>query len=267
MNGTAQRRGSRKAPRCWTPADRGLAEPSSRLSRPGQPLIATLDQLRPPEDQGRAQLQLIASAGDEPRAARGVGSLPVPPPARRTAASRGELGTRPVQYPQIGFMPWSFSSRSSPGCWWGTPRAPIRPGCRVWRNLCWPTLAALSGLACGPRMGQGPSGFSLCSAVSLRCALEFSRALYVGLGWLQVNASCADLSQIRISNPAVLTGVLWTDDTVWPKGLTKNVRTLSHELEPGLFEVRPHAARAQATPPREDQDALHQLTLSGQSRR
>ncbi len=75
--------------------------------------------------------------------------------------------------------------------------------------------------------------------LTLQRAHDVSGAIRYRLSTLRVNASCADLSRVLISDPSVLAGVIWTADTLWPQAVTEGVRTISLELRPGIFQVRP----------------------------
>jgi hypothetical protein len=54
----------------------------------------------------------------------------------------------------------------------------------------------------------------------------------------QVDASGADLSEVRIEQLDVLNGTIWTDQTIWPTGIEDQVRTHSEEIRPGVYQVR-----------------------------
>lgn len=54
----------------------------------------------------------------------------------------------------------------------------------------------------------------------------------------QVDASGADLSGVRVSDPEILVGVIWTDETTWPADVADRIRILSQELSEGIYQVR-----------------------------
>jgi hypothetical protein len=55
---------------------------------------------------------------------------------------------------------------------------------------------------------------------------------------MTVDASGIDLSSLRITDISALEKVLWTHDTTWPQGVREQVRSRSHEIRPGVYEVR-----------------------------
>lgn len=57
------------------------------------------------------------------------------------------------------------------------------------------------------------------------------------LVWIQVDVSGVDLSGALI-DVEVLTNVIWTPGTTWPKGMAKEVRARSQEVQPGVYKVR-----------------------------
>jgi hypothetical protein len=56
--------------------------------------------------------------------------------------------------------------------------------------------------------------------------------------WGTVDVSAADLSHVLIHDVQAVTGVVWSDETVWPAGFADRVRTASHEVGPGRYQVR-----------------------------
>jgi hypothetical protein len=55
---------------------------------------------------------------------------------------------------------------------------------------------------------------------------------------INIDASGADLRQLKLQDLDVLDGVIWTSDTVWPTGLARIIRTHSEEIEPGVYRIR-----------------------------
>ena len=54
----------------------------------------------------------------------------------------------------------------------------------------------------------------------------------------QVDASGADLSEVRIEQLDALSGTIWTDQTIWPPDIEDQVLTHSEEIRPGVYQVR-----------------------------
>ena len=83
------------------------------------------------------------------------------------------------------------------------------------------------------------------------CALALDRALAVAgaqhlarsIDAQQVDASGADLSEVRIEQLDDLSGTIWTDQTIWPPGTEDQVRTYSREIRPGVYQVRYETSR------------------------
>lgn len=63
------------------------------------------------------------------------------------------------------------------------------------------------------------------------------RELLRRLNQMEIDASGADLSLLGLSDMDVLEGVVWTDETVWPPGVYDQVRALSSEIRPGVYQV------------------------------
>jgi len=55
---------------------------------------------------------------------------------------------------------------------------------------------------------------------------------------LKVDASGADLSDLKISSLEPLDGTIWTRETTWPPGIAAQVETHSDEIRPGVYQVR-----------------------------
>jgi hypothetical protein len=53
-----------------------------------------------------------------------------------------------------------------------------------------------------------------------------------------VDASAADLRNLKFHNLDALGGVIWTMDTIWPAPIVGQVRARSIEIRPGVFQVR-----------------------------
>lgn len=47
----------------------------------------------------------------------------------------------------------------------------------------------------------------------------------------------ADLREVTDFRPSDWEGVRWSTDTLWPPGWVERVRAMSHEIDPGIFEV------------------------------
>lgn len=54
---------------------------------------------------------------------------------------------------------------------------------------------------------------------------------------IEVDASGLDLHHLHVEEVEMVAGVLWTADTVWPPGITGQVRERSKEVAPGTFRV------------------------------
>jgi len=91
-------------------------------------------------------------------------------------------------------------------------------------------------------------------------ARELAFAVMHRLNALEVDVSSADLSQASISDPAVLTGVIWTEETIWPPDLCLRVCNLSDELGPGIYQVRAGGPRHSV---QLDRHAAGRLQVSG----
>jgi len=75
--------------------------------------------------------------------------------------------------------------------------------------------------------GRGP-------ALAHALAQELARSIDAH----QVDASGADLSEVRIEQLDALSGTIWTDQTIWPPDIEDQVRTHSEEIRPGVYQVR-----------------------------
>jgi hypothetical protein len=78
---------------------------------------------------------------------------------------------------------------------------------------------------------------------ALRNASELADSVLSHLDAVEVNAMSADLSQVRVRDLADLTGVIWTGSTIWPSEIADRVESLSHELAPGVWQIRPDGQR------------------------
>lgn len=78
---------------------------------------------------------------------------------------------------------------------------------------------------------------------ALRNASELAESVMNHLQAVEVNAASADLSQVRVYDPAVLTGVIWTESTIWPSEIADRVGSLSQEVTKGIWQVRPDGQR------------------------
>jgi hypothetical protein len=59
----------------------------------------------------------------------------------------------------------------------------------------------------------------------------------------QVDVSGAYLADMTIEDTACLEGVVWNSQTAWPSGIAAEVRALSREIRPGVYQVDPCLAR------------------------
>lgn len=87
-------------------------------------------------------------------------------------------------------------------------------------------------------------------------ARDLAATVMYRLNAFEVDAASADLSRVRIYDPALLTGVIWTADTVWPPDIASCVGRLSRELTPGIYQVRPGGFRCAAHVGRHAADRL-----------
>lgn len=55
---------------------------------------------------------------------------------------------------------------------------------------------------------------------------------------ISVDVSGADLSNLQIRDPDLLTGVIWTHDTIWPAGLDETIRARSREIHSGVYQIQ-----------------------------
>jgi hypothetical protein len=78
---------------------------------------------------------------------------------------------------------------------------------------------------------------------ALRNASELAESVMNHLEAVEVNAVSADLSQVKVYDPAILTGVIWTESTIWPSEIADRVGSLSQEVTPGIWQVRPDGQR------------------------
>lgn len=78
---------------------------------------------------------------------------------------------------------------------------------------------------------------------ALRNASELADSVMNHLEAVEVNAASADLSQVKVYDPAVLTGVIWTESTIWPSEIADRVGSLSQEVTQGIWQVRPDGQR------------------------
>jgi hypothetical protein len=64
-----------------------------------------------------------------------------------------------------------------------------------------------------------------------------ARTLADLIGAQPIDASGADLSNVKIAHLEILRGVVWTRETVWPTGIANWVRHGSREIGPGVYQV------------------------------
>ncbi|MFC4049802.1 hypothetical protein ACFOY4_08930 [Actinomadura syzygii] len=72
----------------------------------------------------------------------------------------------------------------------------------------------------------------------LEQALDLARGLARDLAARPVDASGADLTIVRVSDLAVLDGVVWDEDTRWPFDLRERIVSRSEEIASGVYRVR-----------------------------
>lgn len=78
--------------------------------------------------------------------------------------------------------------------------------------------------------------FALSTAKSQGTA-ELANLLSCIINELPIDACGADLSKLDIRESAVLVGVVWTAETIWPPHMTDQIRSCSREIRPGVYEV------------------------------
>jgi hypothetical protein len=76
------------------------------------------------------------------------------------------------------------------------------------------------------------------------------------LNAVEVNAVAADLSRVKICDPATLTGVIWADTTIWPSDVAEDIGPLSEELATGIYQIRPDGQRPTVSQGRHAVDRL-----------
>ena len=74
--------------------------------------------------------------------------------------------------------------------------------------------------------------------LALGRSLDTSTEILYRLNMLEVDACSIDLSELKIADPTILIGVIYTDDTVWPSKISKSINKLSYSLSPGFYKVR-----------------------------
>jgi hypothetical protein len=57
------------------------------------------------------------------------------------------------------------------------------------------------------------------------------------LEMVDIDVSGLDLHHLDLQEVDVLTGVLWSVDTIWPINIAEDIRARSHEISPGVFRV------------------------------
>jgi hypothetical protein len=71
--------------------------------------------------------------------------------------------------------------------------------------------------------------------IARKIASDFAREVHT----LQIDASGVDLTEVDITNAAVLDGVIWDEETRWPPGVRDSVEPpVSEEIWPGVYRVR-----------------------------
>jgi hypothetical protein len=85
-------------------------------------------------------------------------------------------------------------------------------------------------------LGNGPLAMSQVNAFAQVGARAY--ALTRALNDLQIDASGADLSGMKIRYIAVLDGIIWTRGTIWPPDIADQVEEHSEEIVPGVYQVR-----------------------------
>lgn len=79
--------------------------------------------------------------------------------------------------------------------------------------------------------------------VALVRARDLAAAVFRRLDAFEVDVASADLSRFEIADLTILTGVIWTNSTIWPPGMVRRVESLSQELTPGVYQIRPDGQR------------------------
>jgi hypothetical protein len=94
-----------------------------------------------------------------------------------------------------------------------------------------------------------PTLRSMASRASRVLAQTRLRGVSESLDAVQMDVSGRDLSVLESLDAGqlgVLKGVIWTDETRWPPGLTEPIRARSHEIRPGVYQI--HRAQGDPTP-------------------
>lgn len=73
--------------------------------------------------------------------------------------------------------------------------------------------------------------------VALERADGIARSLVSELARIPADVSGSDLTSIDISDPELLAGVIWTDETRWPSGLASWVHEHSEEIGQGRYRI------------------------------
>ncbi len=80
------------------------------------------------------------------------------------------------------------------------------------------------------------------TVLTLASTLDAARDLALDLAnricTQQIDASGADLSEVRIEQLDALSGTIWTDQTIWPPDIEDQVRAASEKIRPGVYQVR-----------------------------
>lgn len=88
--------------------------------------------------------------------------------------------------------------------------------------------------------------FTQAVAVAIEIAGSLAVRLVNELDGIEVDASQADLSGIKLRDIDALASVTWTSFTVWPQGITEQaVRRFSEEISPGMFRVHERIAQSE----------------------
>jgi hypothetical protein len=74
----------------------------------------------------------------------------------------------------------------------------------------------------------------LAGALDLARNLAHVLANVVAAGMIE--ASGMDLSYLKIDDPSVLNGTIWTDETTWPSDIVDLVRSCSRRMRPGVYQ-------------------------------
>lgn len=104
--------------------------------------------------------------------------------------------------------------------------------------------------------------FALQIELALGRSVDASTEILYRLNMLEVDACSVDLSELKIVDPTILIGVIYTDDTVWPSTISKSINKLSDPLSPGFYKIRARDAQSMV----QGRHAASQLQITGHLR-